>query len=57
MLWRVFKRHAYFAASVVALAGSAAAYPKSPQCWDCLQRLAMGLPAINAQEDPTYEQA
>ena len=56
MLWRVFKWHAYFAAFVVALAGSAAADPKSPQCWDCLQRLAMGFPAINAQEDPTYEQ-
>ncbi len=26
------------------------------QCWDCLQRLAMQLPATNPQEDPTYEQ-
>ena len=56
MLWRVFRRHAYFAAFVVAFAGSAAADPKSPQCWDCLQRLAMGFPAVNAQEDPSYEQ-
>jgi hypothetical protein len=30
--------------------------PKSPQCWECLERLAMELPATNAQEDPEYEQ-
>ena len=35
---------------------TAAADPRSPQCWDCLQRLAMGFPAVNAQEDPSYEQ-
>jgi hypothetical protein len=56
MLWGVFRRHTYFAAFVMAFAGSAAADPKSPQCWDCLQRLAMGFPAVNAQEDPSYEQ-
>ena len=56
MLWWVFKRHAYFVAFVVAITGSAAADPQSPQCWDCLQRLAMGFPAITAQEDPSYEQ-
>jgi hypothetical protein len=32
------------------------AEPTKPQCWDCLQRLAMELPAINPQEDPDYEQ-
>ena len=56
MLWQMFRTHTYFAAFVVALAGSAAADPKSSQCWDCLQRLAMGFPAVNAQEDPSYEQ-
>lgn len=30
--------------------------PKNPQCWDCLRRLAMELPATNPQEDPQYEQ-
>ena len=30
--------------------------PKNPQCWECLRRLAMELPAINSQEDPFYEQ-
>jgi hypothetical protein len=34
----------------------AAADPIRPQCWDCLQRLAMQLPEVNPQEDPTYEQ-
>jgi hypothetical protein len=34
----------------------AIADPIRPQCWDCLQRLAMQLPAVNPQEDPTYEQ-
>jgi hypothetical protein len=56
MLWQMFRTHTYFAAFVMALAGTAAVDPKSPQCWDCLQRLAMGLPAVNAQEDPSYEQ-
>ena len=50
------RTHTYVAAFVVALAGTAAADPKSPQCWDCLQRLAVGFPAVNAQEDPSYEQ-
>ena len=52
----MLRRHTYFAMFVMALAGTAAADPKSPQCWDCLQHLAMGLPAVNAQEDPSYEQ-
>ena len=56
MLRQVFRTHTYFAAFVTVLAGTAAADPKSPQCWDCRQRLAMGLPAVNAQEDPSYEQ-
>jgi hypothetical protein len=38
------------------LAGPAAADPIRPQCWDCLQHLAMQLPAVNPQEDPQYEQ-
>jgi hypothetical protein len=56
MLRPMFRTHTYFAAFVVALAGTAAADPQSRQCWDCLQRLAMGFPAINAQEDTSYEQ-
>ena len=52
----MLRRHTYFAMFVMALSGTAAADPKSPQCWDCLQHLAMGLPAVNAQEDPSYEQ-
>src|ERR1700733_8626798 len=43
-------------AFVMALGGTGGADPKSPQCWDCLQHLAMGLPVVNAQEDPSYEQ-
>ena len=34
---------------------TAGADPKRPQCWDCVQRLAMELPAVNPQEDPLYE--
>lgn len=30
--------------------------PIRMQCWDCLQRIAMELPAVNPQEDPSYEQ-
>jgi hypothetical protein len=56
MLWQMFRTHRYFAAFVMTLAGTAAADPQSPQCWDCLQHLAMGFPAVNAQEDPSYEQ-
>jgi hypothetical protein len=56
MLWQMFRTQTYFAAFVMALAGTAAADPQRPQCWDCLQRLAVGLPAVNAQEDPSYEQ-
>jgi hypothetical protein len=41
---------------VIAVSGTAAADPISPQCWACLQRLASELPAVNPQEDPSYEQ-
>jgi len=34
----------------------ARADPIRMQCWDCLQRLAMQLPAVNPQEDLSYEQ-
>ena len=34
----------------------AVADPIRPQCWDCLQRLALQLPEVNPQEDPQYEQ-
>jgi hypothetical protein len=44
------------AVCVMAVSGTAAADPISPQCWDCLQRLARELPAVNPQEDPSYEQ-
>jgi hypothetical protein len=40
----------------IAVSGKAAADPISPQCWQCLQRLASKLPAINPQEDASYEQ-
>jgi hypothetical protein len=30
--------------------------PLRPQCWECLERLAMELPETNPQEDPSYEQ-
>ena len=52
----MFGKRPYVVAFVMALGGTAAADPQSPQCWDCLQRLAMGFPAVNAQEDPSYEQ-
>ena len=52
----MFGKRTYIVAFVITLGGTAAADPKSPQCWDCLQRLAMGFPAVNAQEDPSYEQ-
>jgi hypothetical protein len=55
MLWQMFRTHTYFAAFVMALAGTAAADPKSPQCWDCLheQGLTPGsvLPGL-AQSSP-----
>jgi hypothetical protein len=39
------------------LSGSpAVADPIRPQCWDCLQRLALQLPEVNPQEDAQYEQ-
>ena len=43
------------AACLTGASGTAAADPKSPQCWTCVQRLAMELPAVNPQEDPSYE--
>jgi hypothetical protein len=48
---------AHIICSLLALAGSTArAQPEKLQCWDCVQRLAMELPEINAQEDPFYEE-
>jgi len=41
---------------MVLAASTAGADPKRLQCWDCLQRLAMELPAVNPQEDTFYEQ-
>jgi hypothetical protein len=46
----------HFLTLMLLLAFPATADPIRPQCWDCLQRLAMQLPAVNPQEDPTYEQ-
>jgi len=40
----------------VTVSGTADADPKSLQCWTCVERLAMELPADNPQEDPSYEQ-
>ena len=55
--WRPCRRSVYLAASMLVLTGlSAGADPKRPQCWDCLQRLAMELPEVNPQEDPVYEE-
>jgi hypothetical protein len=44
------------AALLLALAASTALAEQRPQCWDCVQRLAMELPVTNAQQDPSYEQ-
>ena len=41
---------------VMVVSVRAAADPIHPQCWVCLQRLARELPAVNPQEDPSYEQ-
>lgn len=38
------------------LASPTKADPIRPQCWECLEHLAMELPAVNPQEDPFYEQ-
>jgi hypothetical protein len=35
---------------------AAGAAPKQPQCWDCVQRLAMELPEVNADRDQSYEE-
>ena len=54
---RTHAHRPYLAALALLLAASpTAADPIRPQCWDCLQRLAMELPAVNPQEDPSYEQ-
>ena len=45
-----------FTVCVIAVSGLAAADPISPQCWQCLQRLALELPSVNPQEDQSYEQ-
>jgi hypothetical protein len=42
--------------ALLLLGDPCAADPLRPQCWDCLQRLAMQLPEVNPQEDPQYEQ-
>jgi hypothetical protein len=48
---------ACLALAVILLATSPAlADPPRLQCWDCLQKLALQLPAQNPQQDPTYEQ-
>ena len=44
------------AIALIALAASAKADPKNPQCWECLKRLALELPVVNPQEDPLYEE-
>ena len=43
-------------AFMITFAGMAVADPKRSQCWECLRRLATELPAVNAQEDSSYEQ-
>jgi hypothetical protein len=53
---RTFKRGICFASCMVAVAGAATADPKNLQCWDCVQRLAMELPAVNSRQDESYEQ-
>jgi hypothetical protein len=35
---------------------AAHADPLRPQCWDCVEKLIMQLPAENPNEDPAYEQ-
>ena len=45
-----------FTLCAIAVSGTTAADPRSSQCWTCLHRLAMELPAINPEEDPLYEQ-
>ena len=45
-----------FLVIAMAATGKAAADPKHPQCWNCVARLTMELPAVNPQEDPAYEQ-
>jgi hypothetical protein len=40
---------------VVCALSNGRADPINPQCWDCLQRLAMELPEVNPGEDRFYE--
>ncbi len=40
---------------VTTLTGAAATEAKHSQCWVCVQRLTMELPAVNPQKDATYE--
>jgi hypothetical protein len=55
--WLSRRSRLYFIASLMALAASGAgAAPKTPQCWDCIERLAMELPDVNALADPGYEE-
>ncbi len=53
---RVILRAILVAVLLPLAATSARADPPNPQCWDCLKRLAKELPAVNPQEDPTYEE-
>ena len=56
---RPWKRGRYLCLAALTLllaASTSHADPIRPQCWSCLQRLAMELPESNPQEDPSYEQ-
>jgi hypothetical protein len=56
-LSRLRKKIIASAALTLLLAAPAArADPPRPQCWECLRRMAMALPAVNPLEDPSYEQ-
>ena len=43
-------------AALASVSFAAFAAPAKPQCWSCLERLAMELPEVNPYEDPMYEQ-
>jgi hypothetical protein len=56
-LWRrSASRLCLVALALLLAAPNAGADPARPQCWQCLERLAMDLPAVNPQEDPSYEE-
>lgn len=55
-MWTHGQRPFLVAFALLLAASPAAADPIRLQCWDCLQRLAMELPAVNPQEDQSYEQ-